>query len=343
VQRVEQTWRLDAKRSANNSALPFALVSLCVLVAAATFAGLVPLRASIFTVFLFAGPHNWFELRYFLGRLPARWGRSRNFFLVAFGGAVLLTTAYAALPLLADAKGWDGEDWLTATGAWNSLLILWVAALVVLRGRQTSRRDWSWALPAGLALVALNWTAPQMLSLGLVYAHPLVALWFLDRHLRRTRPAWRRAYHVCLSVIPLLLGVLWWHLASAPPLAGDDELTLRITNHAGANILDGVSSHLLVATHVFLETTHYSVWLLAMPLVGMRVAPWRFDSIPLVRQRGRNVFWSRLIRLLLVGGAAVVLLLWVCFAANYSTTRDIYFTVAMMHVLAEVPFLLRML
>ena len=39
----------------------------------------------------------------------------------------------------------------------------------------------------------------------------------------------------------------------------------------------------------------------------------------------------------------VVLLLWGCFLANYPLTRDVYFTVALLHVLAEVPFLLRIL
>jgi hypothetical protein len=338
---VEQIAVLDAGTGANSSAWPFALVSLALLAAAATFAGFVPLRASIFTVFLFAGPHNWFELRYFLARLPARWGRSRNFFVVALAGAIALTIAYAALPLLSAARRWDGEELLTALAVWNSLLILWVAALVLMRGRQTSRRDWSWAAPVGLALVGLNWMGPQMLSLGMVYAHPLVALWFLDRHLKRTRPEWRRAYHLCLTALPLLVVALWSCLWNAPPLAGDDALTLRITDHAGASILNGFSSRMLVATHVFLETTHYSVWLVAMPLVGLRVAPWRFDTIPLVRNRRGH--WPRLIRFALLACACVVVLLWLCFLADYTTTRDVYFTVAMMHVLAEVPFLLRML
>ncbi|HVF56343.1 MAG TPA: hypothetical protein VM934_09345 [Pyrinomonadaceae bacterium] len=341
MQRVEQIAVLDAGTGANSSAWPFALVSLALLAAAATFAGFVPLRASIFTVFLFAGPHNWFELRYFLARLPARWGRSRNFFVVALAGAIALTIAYAALPLLSAARRWDGEELLTALAVWNSLLILWVAALVLMRGRQTSRRDWSWAAPVGLALVGLNWMGPQMLSLGMVYAHPLVALWFLDRHLKRTRPEWRRAYHLCLTALPLLVVALWSCLWNAPPLAGDDALTLRITDHAGASILNGFSSRMLVATHVFLETTHYSVWLVAMPLVGLRVAPWRFDTIPLVRNRRGH--WPRLIRFALLACACVVVLLWLCFLADYTTTRDVYFTVAMMHVLAEVPFLLRML
>ena len=42
-------------------------------------------------------------------------------------------------------------------------------------------------------------------------------------------------------------------------------------------------------------------------------------------------------------GGLVVLLLWGCFLADYPLTRDVYFTVALLHVLAEVPFLLRAL
>jgi len=41
--------------------------------------------------------------------------------------------------------------------------------------------------------------------------------------------------------------------------------------------------------------------------------------------------------------ALSVLALWACFAADYPLTRDVYFTVAMLHVLVEVPFLLRLL
>ncbi len=325
---------------ARGSASGFACASLGVLIAACVLAGWMPLRFSIVTVFLFAGPHNWFEFRYFLARMPARWGKSRNFFLLAFSGIILLTAGFAAFPYAARVGDWSRDGWLMAVGVWNSLLIIWIAALVILRGRLTMRRDWSWAWPFALALIGFNWLAPELLSLALVYLHPLVALWFLDRHLRRTRPTWRRAYHFCLLLLPLLVGLLWWQLASAPPLPDDDALGFRITQHAGATILTGVSSHLLVATHVFLETAHYGVWLLAIPLIGMRDAPWRFASVPLVRHpRG----WPRLLRTALIVGAALMLILWVCFLADYPTTRDVYFTVAMLHVLAEVPFLLRML
>ena len=39
----------------------------------------------------------------------------------------------------------------------------------------------------------------------------------------------------------------------------------------------------------------------------------------------------------------VVAALWLGFSVNYAATRDIYFTVAIAHVLAEAPFLLRMI
>jgi hypothetical protein len=38
-------------------------------------------------------------------------------------------------------------------------------------------------------------------------------------------------------------------------------------------------------------------------------------------------------------GAATVLLLWVLFLLDYPATRGIYFSVAIVHVLVEVPFL----
>lgn len=333
------------------SALSFALASLALVAASAWLAGWMPLRFSIITVFLFAGPHNWFELRYFLSRLPARLGRSRNFFIVAFAGVALLLSAYAALPRVAQTYAWGGDEWTMAVGVWNSLLIFWLAALVWMRGRQTPRRDWSWSFPVAFALAGVNWLAPQVFSLALVYLHPLVALWFLERQLRRTRPAWRRAYHLCLAALPLCVGLLWWQLSDAPALAADgDALALRITRHAGSEILQGVSSHLLVSTHVFLETVHYSVWLVALPLAGVSFggvrrgggdAPWRVGSLPLARHPGRG--WPRVIRALLVAAAACVVLLWLAFLADYSTTRDLYFTLAMAHVLAEAPFLLRML
>ena len=308
----------------------------------ATLASWLPLQFSTITVFLFAGPHNWFELRYFLMRLPVRFGRSRNFFLVAFAGIGFLTLTYLSLPALYYTNYWSGANWPTALALWNTLLLLWIAGLVWLRGRQRARRDWRdwfWAWPAAFALSGLNWLAPELFSLAIVYLHPLVALWFLDRHLRRTRPEWLPAYHRCLLLLPLLVVGLCWQFARAPSLADDNGLAWRITQHAGASLLSGVSSHLLVSVHVFLEMLHYGVWLVALPLIGARGSIWDLKTIPMARHP-RGV--PKLIAAALIVSLSLVLLLWFGFSIDYAATRDIYFAVAIAHVLAEAPFLLRM-
>jgi hypothetical protein len=347
----------------------------------ALLASWLPLQVSVITVFLFAGPHNWFELRYFLMRLPVRFGRSRNFFLTAFAGIGFLTLTYVALPVLYSFNVWPDSAWPTILASWNTLLLLWLAVLVQLRGRQKSKRDWSWTIPVALGLCSVNWLAPEFFSLGIVYLHPLVALWFLDRHLQRTRPEWLRAYRRCLCLLPLLLAGMFWQLSRAPALADDNGLFWRITQHAGAQLLPNVSSRVLVAVHVFLEMLHYGVWLIALPLIarpakqvagaggrrqeqsdgirghvyhlplppstprglparGPRTAPASFWAVPLARHpRG----FPQLVATALAFGVFLVAVLWFGFSVDYATTRDVYFTVAIAHVLAEAPFLLKML
>jgi hypothetical protein len=328
------------ERPATNTALRFGAVAVGLALLAASLAGLVPLGFSIVTVFLFAGPHNFIEFRYFLSRMPAHWGPLRTFFLLAIGGAVTLTASFAAIPWLMHTLGWSDAAWSTVIAVWNTALVLWIATLIDLRGRQTPRRDWSWSYAAGFALISLAWLVPQTWDLALLYLHPLVALFFLDRELGRNRPHWRRAYRAALLSVPLLLAVLWWKLHDAAPLPGDDALSARITQHAGAGILSGVSSHFLVAAHTFLEMLHYSVWIIAIPLVGMKSAPWTISSVPLYR---RSRHWRKAICAAVACGAVLVIALWGAFVADYPLTRDVYFTAAMLHVLAEVPFLLRTL
>jgi hypothetical protein len=318
----------------------FAVMLVASACISAALASWLPLQVSIVTLFLFAGPHNWFELRYFLMRLPARFGRSRNFFAVAFTGILLLTVAYLAMPALYYANLWSGANWPDAMATWNMLLLLWLGALVLIRGKQNSRRDCFWALPVVFMLCAVNWLAPQLFSLAIVYLHPLVALWFLDRHLRRTRPEWLRTYHRCLLLLPLLIVGMLWQLSRTSSLADNNGLFWRITQHAGADLLPNVSSHVLVSLHVFLEMLHYGVWIVALPLIGATGAVWNVKTIPLARRRGG---FPKLIAALLVFGLFLVALLWFGFSVNYPAMRDIYFAVAIAHVLAEAPFLLRMI
>src|SRR5262245_29058979 len=322
------------------SAIVFAAAAAAVIAASCLLAGFAPLGFSIVTVFLFVGPHNWLEARYMLTRMPARWGPLTLYFTTGIAGVLLLAVGIAAVRWLGEWLRLDADVWLALYATWNSAFVAWIAALALLRSRQNPRRNWLWIVPVAFVLIALNWLWPMTWSLALVYLHPLVALWFLDREIGKMQPAWRTVYRGCLLLVPAALGVLWWNLASAPNLPGSDWLSEQITRHAGAGILNGVSTHLLVSTHTFLEMLHYGVWIVAIPLVSVRMRPWQLDNVPLAR---RSPYWRTAILASIAAGVLVMVVLWGGFIANYPLTRDIYFTVAMLHVLAEVPFLLRLL
>jgi hypothetical protein len=331
---------IRAQRFEVTSAHIFAALFVMFCVAAAVVIGSLPLQMSIATIFLFAGVHNFMEFRYFAARMPVRWGRSRTYYSVGIGGVVVLATTYITLYFSSGNWLWSLDNWAVLTAGWNTALVLWLAVLFLLRGRQRPKSDWSWAFPAAFLLAALAWIVPQYSSLSIVYLHPLIALWFLDRQMRRTKPEWLPAYHVGLASIPVLLVILWLGLAQQPNLPENTNLFWRITQHAGSEILPGISSHLLVATHVFLESIHYAVWILLIPLIDLRAVPWRLDRIPLFANKAG-------FPMLVVGAMAIsvilVFVLWGGFAVDYTRTRDIYFAFAMTHVLAEFPFLIKML
>ena len=340
---MQDALQIGIRQRTNSDSRVFVATIVSCIVAAALFASWMPLTVSIVTVFLFAGPHNLAELRYFLTRLPARFGKSRNFFITAFAGLGFLTATYISLPLVHRATFWSNEQWLTLIAVWNSLLLGWIGVLVWQRSRQKRGGNWFWFGPVALALGALNWFTPDLFSLGLVYAHPLVALWFLDRHLQRNRPNWLSTYRRCLILVPVILVLMIIQLSSTDSLSENNGLFWRITQHSGAELLPNVSSHLLVSVHLFLEILHYGVWVVALTLIskpGKTTKPWDLSSIPLVRHRRG---FPKTIAVIMLVAVAVVTALWFGFSIDYSTTRDIYFTLAIAHVIAEAPFLLRML
>jgi hypothetical protein len=337
---VSQTACLEPATTSRGGPVAFAAAGLALMFSAALLAGWAPLSFTIVTVFLFAGPHNWLEFRYLLTRMPAYWGRQRAFFSLALGGALALSVGMIALYALAEWDALDPETWRHGYACLHSLVILWIATLAYLRSRLTPQRDWSWIWPIAFTLVAVAWLAPDHWGLVLVYLHPLMAFWLLDRELRRSRPSLRPALLACLAVVPLVLVVLWWRLSQLPDLADTDDLALRITAHVGAGLVPGVPSRLLVATHAFLEMLHYGVWVVAMPLLGVAALPWDLRRVPLAL-RGTWGKWG--VSVFLLAGFTVVVVLWGCFLADYTTTRTVYFVVALVHVLAEFPFLIRSL
>jgi hypothetical protein len=305
-----------------------------------------PVSAAIAMLFLCAGPHNWMEARYMVSRLPSRAGPFLAFMTLGGAGVVVLAVTATLLPAVARLTPF-GEPADSSTLAfcavlWNLALVAWVAALLKVRAAQKPVRDWWWVAPAALLLGAAMCVRPFAWSLALVYLHPLVAFIILDRELRARRRDLRPAFHAVLGAIPLLIGVLWWQLHDAPALpgVGEDALTMRIVRNAAGDLTAGAPMHFLVATHVLLETLHYAVWLLAIPVVALRGRPFRLATIPVA---ARSVSWRRAIRIGLGVSAVLVLVLWVAFTRDYVATRDLYFTLSIVHVLAEAPLLIRLL
>lgn len=323
---------------AANPAVAFAAAMLALVAAAAVFAGWFPLGFSIAIVFLFAGPHNWLEARYFMTRMPARWGRLRGFFTLGIAGVVGLTVGMVALPTLAAALGDAPETWRLLLATWNSALVFWAATLATIRRGQNPRRQWPWLWPAAFGLITLAWLWPVGWGIGLVYLHPLVAIAFFDAEIGRRRPDLQATWRWCLLAVPVAIVALAWRLGDAADLTGSDVLTAQITRHAGGGVVPRVSTHFLVAAHTFLEMLHYGIWCVAMPLLAVGATPWRLAGVPLAR---RSAGWRAALTALLVVGGLVVAALWAGFMIDYPLTRSVYFTMALVHVLAEVPFLVR--
>lgn len=337
MQEIDRSQRLNAFGMPSSALFATAFLGLAGI--AALLIGSFPLQASIITIFLFAGVHNFMEFRYFLARMPVRWGRSRVYYSAGIGGVLVLTAAYLMI-YFSSGWLWSLESSMIVTASWNTGFILWVGLLFYLRGRQKPKSDWTLAFAAAFLLAALAWLVPAYWSLALVYIHPFIAMWFFERQLRRSKPAWLRAYRICLAAIPLFVIALYFAFASAPALPEDTRLFWRIAQHAGSEILPGISSHFLVAVHVFLETLHYFVWILMIPLIDPRAVPWKLKEIPLI---GNEKGFPKIFVSLIAVSLAIVVAFWAGFAADYTVTRDVYFALAIGHVLAEFPFLVKML
>ncbi len=311
-----------------------------ILCGAWVVAACFPLRTSLIAVLLFAGPHNWIEARYFLSRLPARWGKLKPFFVWSMMGVVGLTMAFAALPILSRRYAFSMDAWLIGLSLWNSAFILWVVLLVCMRRQTPPRRAWPYAWPMAFCLLGLAWCFPGPMSIAWVYLHPLMGIWILDREMARTRFQPRLRYRWLLLLIPFGIVGLVAMPSLAMDLSGTHPSRDQVIAQTGAAWLPGLPLSMLLSLHAFLELIHYGVWIIAIPWVSQRVWQFPLAQMPLAR---RSIEWKRGVQVVIGFGALMVLGLWIGFSVNYAATRDVYFTIAMLHVLAEVPFLLRSL
>ena len=145
------------------------------------------------------------------------------FYSVGIGGVIVLTSAYLTIYYGSGNWLWGAEKWQTTVSIWNTLFILWLGTLFYIRGKQKANSDWTLAFAVAFLLAALAWLVPAYWSLSLVYLHPFVAMWFLERQIRRTRQEWLKAYHFCLASIPVFLAILWLILVSQPNLSEEHD------------------------------------------------------------------------------------------------------------------------
>lgn len=324
-----------------NERVLFALSCMSLVAISALISSVAPIAFSIATVFLFAGPHNWIELRYFLSRLPSKFGPLRPFFLTSFTGVLLLGAGYSSLVWLAREHLVAFDPAISFFRIWIACFHTWLAILLFTRGSGLQNKRWP-ILAAIASSAGVSLCFPLSFGLALTYLHPLVGVWILDRELKRSRPSWVSVYRSTLILAAIILAGMISFLSGTAPLSLDSPVSVQITRHAGSFLLPDVSTHLLVAVHTFLETLHYGVWLLAIPIVTRAFQRNRYAPSVMPISRASSKL-QKVLSLLFIASSLAVLALWGAFLNDYSSTRDLYFTIAVFHILAELPFLLWLL
>jgi hypothetical protein len=281
-----------------------------------------PVLLATLSVAFLAGPHNLMEARYLLSRLPGRVGKLRPYFLLSLYGVLTLGLTSVALPFFSGSLG---------LRVWNTILIGWVTALAMLRRRENPRRDWPWLEPVALALTGWMWAYPGAFTLLLVFGHPILALVILGKELHTFRRPERHIYQQLMAAVPVGLVVLLYglHLRG---WAGPDEIRSFLTLSSG--------SPLFLAAHTYFELLHYAVWIGALPLLASATRRQKLELFPALKKSSQRLLAARL---LLALGLVIAGLLWWGFTADFETTRDLYFRIAIFHVLVEFPFLVRLL
>lgn len=297
------------------------VLSCLVLALLGFLISLDPFVAAALSVGFLAGPHNWMEVRYLLGRLPGRAGKLKTYFYVSAVGTTLLGVSSILLPWFASSL---------ALRVWNLTLIAWVVGLASLRRTENPRRDWPWLEPCALAIAGIMWLYPQLFTLALVFGHPLLALLILDKELHAFRRAERAVYRQVLWAVPFGMMVLVFSLSQRHLFLPSDLVSFFTLSD---------QTPIFLAAHTYLELLHYAVWIGALPLLAKLTKRNSLETFPVLKKNESRLNWAKGG---LVLGALVAGVLWWGFTQDYEMTRELYFRVAVFHVLIEFPFLVRL-
>lgn len=319
------------------------LFAVAIVAAAFCFAGLAgytPVWFTLITVCVFGGPHNYCEFRYFLSRLPSRFGPLRAFFTTAFAGAIILCLLEIGLTRLYVRNAVSTSAARMALLSWNELLILWMFALSILRYRSRFNSVGSLVTehsPYLAVATAANILSAPGFSLALTYLHPLLGLWVLERELRRTRKSWVKSYHWCLLSIPIALTALICIMSQSSGDRPSDHLVGALNgNIVGSQLFPNASSSMLLAIFGFLQMVHYGVWVIAIPLANQSWKRWRIDRLPVLTSKPA---FRPIVVAVCILGVLAILYFWCGYIVDYDHVNEIYITLATLHAVAEVPFM----
>jgi hypothetical protein len=288
---------------------------------------LAPLATTVVGLVLFGVVHNFFELRYVLGRFDR----------VLAG--TLLRLLLAGITVIALLR-------ITALGAASLqgeiLVGFGLLALVLVRALRHQR----WFAITGLVLVAgatgLSLTYVPYHFVVLAHLHNLVPLVFLWEWARASLPAgrdrttFRVVQLLWVIAIPALL-----LLGAFDPLLGDiarsvpgftvdpDAVSAAYTPPAWRT---GPGPLRFLTAFAFLQTMHYAVWCWFLP----RHAPTAVAQFEDRVAAGRLVAGRRFLIVAAVGAVFFGIL----FVGDYATGRSLYGAVASYHAYLEFPVLL---
>jgi len=304
----------------------FSAASIIVIVACAVFAATAPTKASLIAFALFGGLHNFVEIRYFLSRFPSRLGPLKPFFITSVIGVSLLFTLELATIVLVRMRIISSHSLNPLWLIWNELLILWILALSAMRYRDSIRQ----ILPGNIMIALLasvgNLLSPYLFTLSISYVHPLIGLWIMDRELLRSRKDWVNQYRCALMLVPVSAGcVVWW--LQGHSISG---------GIFGAPAFASAGSPMFVGLFAFLQMVHYGVWIFAIPIASQSWKRWRLESLAVLRGRPSL---RRLAAMAICLGMLAVAVFWMGCAIDPQTTNEVYATIAIFHILAEVPLL----
>ncbi|MCC7371663.1 MAG: hypothetical protein IT306_24810 [Chloroflexi bacterium] len=291
----------------------------------------LPLATSVFALLLFGVLHNYFELRYVVGRFGPLFSRR------LFEATLLGLTVVVVLRLL-PLGGWGRPLEIVAVYG-----LLAVTLVLRLGGRP-------WLLAAGLGIVALALVASlayvEHHFVVITHLHNVLPLVFLWEWLGQGAPtpsvrAFRGLHLTWAIVLPaLLLAGLFDGLMSgvgsvladwtpAARIVGDVDGYVRAMTPPGGDTLLGAR---LLAVFALLQLLHYYVWCRFFPSVGaVEVGQFNQTMLGLGLPRGRT-----LTGLVLLLAGLIFALMW----ADFQRGRSLYAALAGYHAYLEYTLLL---